>query len=132
MLISAGGNSGSQTSAVVIQGLASGEITFGNMIQLLGREIFVSSILAAMLGALSFMRAYWIGARLLECFAISISLSLIVLISSMLGTIIPFVLRRFRIDPAFSAGPFLATLMDILGIVIYCHVSAFLLKSIIR
>lgn len=130
MLISAGGNSGSQTSAVVIQGLASGEITFSNMFRLLRREIMVSGLLALILGGLSFMRAFWVGGTWIECIAIGGSLALIVLLSSLLGSLIPFLLRRFNIDPAFSAGPFLATLMDILGIVIYCHVSNFLLSSI--
>ncbi len=130
MLISAGGNSGSQTSAVVIQGLASGEITFGNMVRLLRREFVVSGLLAVILGALSFVRAYWVGGTWVECLAIGGSLGLIVLLSSILGIIIPFILRRFNIDPAFSAGPFLATVMDILGIVIYCHVSNFLLQRL--
>jgi len=130
MLISAGGNSGSQTSAVVIQGLASGEITFSNMFRLLWREFYVSFLCASILGVISFLRAYFVGGSLMECIAISASLGIIVLVSSMLGTIIPFILRRFNIDPAFSAGPFLATLMDILGIVIYCRVSDFLLQQI--
>ena len=130
MLISAGGNSGSQTSAVVIQGLASGEITVSNMLRLLSREFYVSLLSASLLGIISFLRAYFVGGSLMECIAISASLAIIVLISSMLGTVIPFILRRFNIDPAFSAGPFLATLMDILGIVIYCRVSDFLLHQI--
>lgn len=132
MIISAGGNSGSQTSAVVIQGLASGEITLGNMFRLLRREFFVSGLLAVLLGVLSFARAYWSNGTWMECIAIGGSLSLIVLISSLLGVVIPFILRRFNIDPAFSAGPFLATLMDILGIVIYCQVSNFFIEQLAR
>jgi magnesium transporter len=130
MLTSAGGNSGSQTSAVVIQGLASGEISLSHVFLLLRRELLVSTLLAAILGAFSFARAYWVGGTWFECFAIAGSLGLIVLISSILGSIIPFILRRFGIDPAFSAGPFLATLMDILSIVIYCYVSSFFLQTI--
>ncbi len=130
MLISAGGNSGSQTSAVVIQGLASGEIAFSNMFRLLWREFYVSGLCASILGVISFARAYFVGGSFVECLAISLSLVIIVLLSSILGSIIPFILRRFNIDPAFSAGPFLATLMDILGIVIYCRVSDFLLHQI--
>ncbi len=131
MLTSAGGNSGSQTSAVVIQGLASGDIEFVNLFRLLRREFCLSLLMACMLGGITFGRAYWVGGSWLECIAIGGSLSLIVLLSSMLGTIIPFILRRFKIDPAFSAGPFLATLMDILGIVIYCQVSSFFLQHIV-
>lgn len=130
MITSAGGNSGSQTSAVVIQGLASGEITMGNMFKLLRRELFVSGFLALLLGCLAFGRAYFAYGSWLECIAIGGSLGLIVLLSSLLGVVIPFILRRFNIDPAFSAGPFLATIMDILGIVIYCHVSNFLLAQL--
>lgn len=127
MLTSAGGNSGSQTSAVVIQGLASGEINASNMWRLFRREFLVSCSVTITLGIISFLRAWFVGGSLAECVAVAGSLGVIVLISSMLGTFIPFVLRRFNIDPAFSAGPFLATLMDILGILIYCHVSNILL-----
>ena len=131
MLTSAGGNSGSQTSAVVIQGMASGEITWGNMFKLFRRELLVSFFVALTLGIISFLRALWVGGTTAECFAISTSLGFIVLISSMLGTVIPFILRRLNIDPAFSAGPFLATLMDILGVLIYCHVSNLLLSQLV-
>ena len=131
IIMSAGGNSGSQTSAVIIQGMASGEITFANMFKLLRRELCISSTLAVMLGGISFARAWWLGGSLLECVAISLSLGVIVIISSMLGNLIPFILRKLNIDPAFSAGPLLATLMDILGILIYCHVSAFFLKALV-
>lgn len=131
MLISAGGNSGSQTSAVVIQGLASGEISVTNLSQLLRRELYVSSLCSLLLGAISFVRVYVMGGSIMECFAIAASLGIIVLVSSMLGSIIPFILRRFNIDPAFSAGPFLATLMDILGILIFCYVSNFFIQYIL-
>ncbi len=127
MLTSAGGNSGSQTSAVVIQGMASGEINPSNMWRLVRREFMVSSMLAIMLSSLSCIRAWIVGGSLVESLAVGVSLGMIVLISSLVGSVIPFVLRRLNIDPAFSAGPFLATLMDILGIVIYCYVSYFFL-----
>lgn len=131
MLISAGGNSGSQTSAVVIQGLASGEISTVNLSHLLWREFHVSAVCSLLLGSISFIRAYLMGGSVMECFAISTSLGIIVLLSSMLGSVIPFILRRFNIDPAFSAGPFLATLMDILGILIYCYVSDLFIQQIV-
>ena len=131
IIMSAGGNSGSQTSAVIIQGMASGEIVFSSMFRLLRRELLISGTLGLLLGGISFARAYYVGGSLLECIAISLSLGLIVIISSMLGNVIPFILRKFNIDPAFSAGPLLATLMDILGILIYCHVSNFFLRSLL-
>lgn len=131
MLTSAGGNTGAQTSAVVIQGMASGEIDSANMFRLMRREFMVSGALAIMLSTLSGLRAWYVGGSIVESMAVGISLGLIVLASSLLGSMIPFVLRRFNIDPAFSAGPFLATLMDILGILIYCCVSYYFLRVMV-
>lgn len=131
IIMSVGGNSGSQTSAVVIQGMASGELTFSNMFRLLRRELFISSVLSSILAVIAFGRSYYAGGSIMECYAISISLGLIVLLASMLGNVIPFVLRKFNIDAAFSAGPLLATFMDILGILIYCYVSSYLLSSLL-
>ncbi len=131
MLTSAGGNSGSQTSAVVIQGMAAGEINMTNIARLFKREFVVSTTLACMLGGLIFARAWWVGGSWEESMAIGLSLGIIVFISSALGVIIPFVLRRLKIDPAFSAGPFLATIMDILGIGIYCYISSLFLSKLV-
>ncbi len=128
MLISAGGNTSSQTSAIVIQGMASGDIHQENMYKFLRREFLMAIVLAVVLGITAFIRVYMMtGTTLLNSVAISFSLSIIVLVSVMLGSCIPLLLKRFNIDPAFSAGPFLATLMDILGILIFCYVGKLLL-----
>ena len=128
MLTSAGGNAGSQASAVVIQGISSGEFGFFNMFRLLRRELFMSSTISVILGIISFIRVFLLqGSTITECLAISSSLATIIFIASMSGTTLPFILRRFNIDPAFFAGPFLATVMDILGVVIFCYLSQFFL-----
>ncbi len=120
MLISVGGNTSNQTSAVVIQGMASGEIGFFNMIRFLRREFSMAALLAFILGVAAFVRVYWSSGQLLQSSVVSGTLGLIVFVSVVLGSAMPFILKKLRIDPAFSAGPFLATLMDILGILIYC------------
>ena len=127
MLVSTGGNSSSQTSAVVIQGMASGEITKDNVNRFLTREFFTAVYLSIILGIVGFLRAYWTTRLLLGSFAVSLSLSLIVLVSIVLGSVLPVILKRLKFDPANSAGPFLATLMDILGLFIYCYVSNWIL-----
>jgi magnesium transporter len=129
MLISAGGNASSQTSAIVIQGLASGEINPANMFRFLRREFLMACIIGITLGCFSLIRIVvthgvdkiWGG------IAVSSSLSLIVLVSIVLGSCIPLGLKKLRLDPAFSAGPGLATLMDILGLLIYCFISHLIL-----
>lgn len=129
MLISAGGNTSSQTSAMVIQGMATGDIHPENMFKFLRREFLMAGVLAFVLGITAFIRVYMMAdASLLHSFIISFTLSLIVMVSVILGSCIPLLLKRFNVDPAFSAGPFLATLMDILGILIYCYVARLLLS----
>lgn len=128
MLISAGGNTSSQTSGMVLQGMASGEIRTSNMFKFLRREFIMASLLALILGTVAFLRVYWTTTHIMHSFVVSLALGIIVLMSVTLGSCIPFILRRFNIDPAFSAGPFLATIMDILGVMIYCYITKLLLS----
>lgn len=123
MLISAGGNTSSQTSAMVIQGMATGDISHANVSRFIKREFMMALFLALILGSVSFMRVSYTGGTLLESFAIGFSLATIVLLATILGSCLPFVLQMLRIDPAFSAGPFLATIMDVLGIFIFCYLT---------
>lgn len=128
MLISTGGNTSSQTSALAIQGLASGEINFSNIARFIRREFLMALVISTILGITAFARVFWSpGTVLSECWIVSITLSIIVMASVVLGSCIPLVLKHFKIDPAFSAGPFLATMMDILGIVIFCYISKLIL-----
>lgn len=123
MLISTGGNTSSQTSALAIQGLASGEINYSNIRRFIRREMFMALMMALILGLTSFLRVYVTEGDMIAGSIVSISLGLIVMTSVMLGSSIPLLLKRMGIDPAFSAGPFLATVMDILGITIFCYIS---------
>lgn len=127
MLVSAGGNSSSQTSALVIQGVAAGEIHSGTIRRFLTREFTMAIMLAAILGLVAFGRVYFTLGQLIPSLAVSVSLALIVLLSVILGSCMPLVLQRLRIDPAFAAGPFLATIMDICGLFIYTQVCTFFL-----
>lgn len=127
MLISTGGNSSSQTSAVVIQGLASGEIRNSNIMRFLKREFCMATMLGLILGGAAFARSYMHSGDLSEGIIVSLTVGLIVLVSVILGSCIPLFLKRLKLDPAFSAGPFLATVMDIFGILIYCYVSKLIL-----
>lgn len=128
MLTSTGGNSSSQTSALVIQGMASGEINASNIPRFLRREFRMALMISLLLGIFSFVRVYLTYGQWLESFVVSLSLSVIVLVSVVLGSGIPIVLKRLNMDPAFAAGPFLATIMDIMGLLIYCYISKLLLS----
>src|SRR3989338_9498764 len=119
-LTSTGGNAGSQTSAMIIQGMASGEIHQTNFKKFLKREMSMAFAIASVLGMISFLRVYITCGNLLASFAVSASLAVIVTFAIFLGSSMPILLRRLDIDPAYSAGPALTTLIDIMGVFIYC------------
>ncbi len=130
MIQSTGGNSSSQSSAIVIQGLSSGELNDSNMQRFFRREALMSLLMGTILAIVSFIRIYTMHTSShLKNVAVSVSLGLIVVASMLLGSLIPIMLRKFRLDPAFAAGPVLATLMDILGLWIYCIVSSLILNG---
>ena len=127
MLISTGGNSSSQTSALVIQGMAAGEITGNNIKRFLRREFAMACMIAGVLSIVSFIRVFITYGEFWGSVAVSLSLFCIVLLSVTLGAGIPILLKRLGIDPAYAAGPFLATIMDICGLLIYCQISRLIL-----
>lgn len=124
MLVSTGGNTSSQTSALAIQGLASGEININTMDRFLKREILMAAALGSLLAVTAFIRVYFTGKSVtfFESCAVSLSLGIIVMVSVILGSLLPLGLKKIGLDPAFAAGPFLGTIMDILGTLIFCYV----------
>jgi magnesium transporter len=131
MITSTGGNSSSQTSALAIQGISLGEITETNMNRFLLRELRMAVLIGLTLGIIAFIRIYITHgpANILGNLAVSLSLGIIVLISVMLGSVMPLLLKKLNWDPALAAGPFLATLMDVLGLFAYCTISGLILGN---
>lgn len=128
MLASTGGNVSSQTSALVIQGLATGELNNENTRRFIWREFLMALMISSILAVAAFLRVYFGYYRFWETIAVSLSLGVIVIISVMLGSCMPLILKRLNLDPAHSAGPLLATVMDIVGLFIFCVVSWLILS----
>lgn len=123
-LVSTGGNSSTQTSAVVVQGLASGELNSSNIKRFLRRETVMSLCLALLLGLGAFFRVYYLSSKpLIASLAVGTSIGTVVFVAVLLGCAVPFILKRVGLDPAYAAAPFLATGIDILGLLLYCVVS---------
>jgi magnesium transporter len=131
MLMGTGGNAGNQSSALVIRGLATGEITRKNGVRVLLKEFGVSAILATILVSFAFLRVYLQRNSFMEAVAVSVALFLVVLIAMFLGTLLPLILERFNLDPAHSAAPFLATIMDIVTVLLFCFVVSRLLGVVV-
>jgi magnesium transporter len=137
LIISSGGNSGSQASTLVIRALATGELRLSDLWRVIRREVFAGLALGGILGSVGFLRiAIWsrftslYGPHwLLVAITVGLALVGVVLWGSLVGSILPFVLRRLGFDPATSSAPFVATLVDVTGLVIYFSVGYMVLRG---
>ncbi len=137
LIISSGGNSGSQAATLIIRAMAVGEIRLRDWWRVMRREIFSGLTLGAILGSIGFFRiAIWESLFHLYgnhwvLIALTVALSLVgvVLWGTLSGSMLPFLLRRLGADPAASSAPFVATLVDVTGLVIYFSVAAIILRG---
>jgi magnesium transporter len=137
LIISSGGNSGSQAATLIVRALALGEIRLRDWWMVLRREISSGLVLGTILGVIGFLRiAIWstfstvYGEHwLLVAITVSTSLVGIVLWGTISGSMLPFVLKRFGADPATSSAPFVATLVDVTGLVIYFSTAWLVLRG---
>jgi len=137
LIISSGGNSGSQASTLVIRALAVGELTLGDLWRVIRRELFSGLALGCILAVIGFLRiSIWSAFSniygehwLLVAVTVSCALVGVVLWGTLIGSILPFVLRRLGFDPATSSAPFVATLVDVTGLIIYFSVGFVVLRG---
>jgi magnesium transporter len=136
LIISSGGNSGSQATTLVIRALAIGELRLRDWWRVLFKEIASGLALGIILGVIGFARVLlWPGsetpAAQATWIALTVATSLvgIVLWGSLIGAMLPFLLSRFGFDPASASAPFVATIVDVTGLVIYFSVAAVLLRG---
>lgn len=131
LIISSGGNSGSQATTLVIQAMATGDVKLMDWFRVIRREIFVGLALGAILGVIGLVRIFaWeavfhlYGAQT-ALLAVTILCSLIgvVAFGSVAGATLPFILRRLGLNPASASAPFVATLVDVTGLVIYFSIA---------
>jgi len=137
LIISSGGNSGSQATTLVIRAMAVGEVKVRDWWRVLRREVGTGVALGAVLGALGLIRVVlWhaVGGvygehYLLLGLAVGVTLAGVVLWGCLVGAMLPFVFRRFGMDPASASAPFVATLVDVTGLLIYFSVASLLLTG---
>ena len=140
LIVSSGGNSGSQASTLIIRAMALGEVAVSDWWRVMRREFMSGLMLGLLLGIIGFTRIYawhlfsdvygehWLGIA----GTVSVSLVGIVLWGSLIGSMFPFVLRRFGADPATSSAPFVATMVDVTGLIIYFSVAAVILSEAMK
>lgn len=137
LIISSGGNSGSQAATLIVRALALGEIRLRDWFTVLKRELMSGLALGLVLGTIGFLRiALWSAFSnlygphwMLVGMAVGVSLVGIVLWGCLAGAMIPFGLKRLGLDPATSSAPFVATFVDVTGLVIYFSVALIVLRG---
>lgn len=140
LMISSGGNSGSQASTLIIQAMAVGDVKIADWFRVFRREVISGLSLGLILGIIGFIRIYvwhfifpnlygdqWL---LVGC-TVSLSLVGIVLWGSLIGSMLPFILRKLGADPATSSAPFVATIVDVTGLMIYLSIASMIFGSIL-
>ena len=137
LIISSGGNSGSQATTLVIRAMALGEVTLRDWWRVVRRELAAGLALGAMLGVIGMLRiVVWQAFSpiygphfMLIAWTVGLSLVGVVTFGTLAGSLLPFLLRRLRLDPASASAPFVATLVDVTGLVIYFTVASTILRG---
>ncbi|MFN3665420.1 MAG: magnesium transporter, partial [Sediminibacterium sp.] len=140
LIISSGGNSGSQASTLIIQAMAVGEISISDWWRVLRREILSGLLLGSVLGIIGFIRVsvwhsffpeiygeHW----MMIAFTVGFSLIGVVLWGTLSGSMLPIFLKKLGADPAVSSAPFVATMVDVTGLIIYFSFAYFFLQGLL-
>lgn len=124
LIISSGGNSGAQSSSIIIRALAVGEIRPQDWVRIFSREALLGIALGLLLGVIGLLRASLTG-NLNQSVAISVALSIvaIVFLGTLLGSLLPLLIQRVGLDPAVSSTPLIASLVDVVGLLLYCTIA---------
>jgi magnesium transporter len=137
LIISSGGNSGSQAATLVIRALSLGEITLKDWLHVFKRELIIGICLGAILSIIGFLRItiwqatssiygeYWF----LIGITVSFSLIGVVVWGTISGSMLPFILKKLNLDPATSSAPLVATMVDVIGLIIYFSIALIVLKG---
>ena len=137
LIISSGGYSGSQASTLVIRAMAVGEVRLRDWWRVVRRELSAGLVLGTILGSIGLARILaWVGLfgaygehYLLVGTTVALSLIGVVTFGTLAGSLLPFALRRLGFDPASACAPFVATLVDVTGLVIYFTVASVIFRG---
>lgn len=140
MIISSGGNSGSQAATLIIRAISTDDLKLSDWKRVLKREMLSGIFLGSILGILgTIVIGFWMFIRgepmslalVLQALTVGTSLIGVVLFGNLSGSMLPFIMSKIGLDPAVTSAPFVATLVDVTGIIIYFSVAVFLLKGVV-
>ena len=123
LIAAMGGNAGVQSSSIIVQSIASGDLGIDSISKKLFKELAVSVLNGLILSALIFTYSYFYNDSYPLTISVSVSLFIVIIFASLFGTLTPLILNRFNIDPALATGPFITTVNDIMGLMIYLNIA---------
>ncbi len=126
LLIDSGGNAGSQSATLMVRALATGEIVAKDWVKMLGKEVMVALLLGLSM-ALAVSTIGYVRAGPEVALVVSITMVLIALVGSVIGMLLPFILTRFKLDPASASAPLITSICDGAGVLIYFNIASLLL-----
>jgi magnesium transporter len=127
LIISSGGNSGSQSANLITRALVVGDVKMSDALRVLWRELGQGVVLGICLGTIGLVRAVFTGNGTMFPLVVALSLVLVVIVGTVVGSMLPLALRRVGFDPAVASSPFVASIVDVTGIVVYFTVARMLL-----
>ncbi|GIW35054.1 magnesium transporter [Meiothermus sp.] len=127
VLVGTGGNTGNQSSTLIVRALATRDVTLGDWLRIMRKELGVGMLLGLTLATLLTIKVIIDGQKDLLV-VVGISLGLVVLLANVVGAMLPLLLRRLRLDPALISNPLIATVTDVSGLVVYLSVARWLLN----
>ncbi|HEY8449580.1 MAG TPA: magnesium transporter, partial [Bacillota bacterium] len=127
LLIGTGGNTGSQTVAILVRALAVGDIEVKHLVRVVGRELATGLLLGLVMGIAGYVRALMLGVGPTLGPVVALSALVIVVWASLVAAVLPILLHRLRIDPAVVSGPVITTLVDGTGLFLYLTMARLLL-----
>ncbi len=123
-----GGNAGTQASTVVIRGLATGEITVSDWLKVFGKELLVGLTVGVVVAVVAGLRGYFVENSLGIALTVGCAMVGVVTIATMLGALLPLVFKKINLDPAVVSGPLIASVLDVVALLIYLEIARFILK----
>ncbi|MSQ14693.1 MAG: magnesium transporter [Dehalococcoidia bacterium] len=128
LLIGTGGNTGSQTATTLVRSMSLGEVDPGDVLRVMAKEMGVSLMLGAVMCLATIIRAWTLGVGIGIAQVVGITALCVVVWAALVAAVLPLALRKLRLDPAVISGPFITTLVDGTGLIIYFNIAHFLLS----
>ncbi|MDF1628487.1 MAG: magnesium transporter [Alcanivoracaceae bacterium] len=129
LLVASAGNAGAQSATLLVRGLATGDVSGRDALKLLGREVLIAGALGLTMSA-AVMAVGYLRAGFDVALVVSLTMMLVVMVGSLIGMVLPFVLVRFKFDPATASTPLITTIADVSGVLIYFAIASAMLAHL--